>query len=372
MQLAGCWAHGAWHRRITPPPSHPFPPVYCQPPSNNHWCSGHRHNRLVEGDYTSLLSHKFTIKVRVSGQKRVMGTGFRETPSLHYRTCSFCPASLNESFKCSPPSVWIWKGMDLNAGRRIRRENYSKAQRLDPSISNCLDCWTLGTAIPSEGAIFFLSVTDIINCARAKGRIMTWLAPVALLSESDPLMLPSFPIKCQDYTETHEPCFNSTNMKKADISFPFRKGIQIPDVQHESSTLHLLASMKIKTVEKSKQLIGAAVWRLDLTGWWRRGQLHLVITYLFSLISSAFTSYVWKQRNVKGWYEKKTFGSLLSWEVLYSDKIPYRIMFIRGLTAEKNIPSISIDFGKGWTYLFLSCFFQGVWPKLSPWQLTPF
>lgn len=59
VQLAGCWAHGAWHRRITPPP----PPLYCQPPSNNHWCSGHRHNRLVEGDYTSLLSHKFTIKV---------------------------------------------------------------------------------------------------------------------------------------------------------------------------------------------------------------------------------------------------------------------------------------------------------------------
>lgn len=158
-------------------PPLPLPPVYCQPPSNNHWCSGHRHNRLVEGDYTSLLSHKFTIKVRVSGQKRVMGTGFRETPPLHFRTCSFCPASLTESFKCSPPSVWIWKGMDINAGRRIRRENYSKAQRLDPSISNCLDCWTLGTAIPSEGAIFFLSVTDIINCARVKGRLMTWLIP---------------------------------------------------------------------------------------------------------------------------------------------------------------------------------------------------
>lgn len=248
--------------------------------------------------------------VGLSGQKRVMGTGFRETPSQHFRTCSFCPASLTESFKCFSPSVWIWKGTDFNAGQRIRRENYSKAQRLDQSISNCLDCWTVGPALPSDGAFFFMSVTHVINCARVHARLMTWLIPVewkwpfkvALISHKMPRLSK---MSISVYTQTEEPCFDSTNMKKADISFPFRKLIQIPDVRHESSTLHLSAFLKIKTVEKSKQLIRAAVWRLDLTGWWRRGQLHLVITYLFSLISSAFISYVWKQRNVKGWYGKK-------------------------------------------------------------------
>lgn len=141
---------------------------------------------------------------------------------------------------------------------------------------------------------------------------MTWRIPVewkwpfklALISHKMPRLSK---MSISVYAQTQEPCLNS-NMKKADISFPFRRWIQIPDVQHESSALHLLASMKIKTVEKSKQLIRAAVWRLDLTGWWRRGQLHLVITYLFSLISSAFISYVWKQRNVKGWYGEKTLG----------------------------------------------------------------
>lgn len=195
-----------------------------------------------------------------------------------------------------------------------------------------------------------------------------WPFKVALISHKRPRLSK---IIILVYTETHKPCFNSTNIKKADISFLYRKGIQIPAVQHESSTLHLLASMKIKTVEKSKQLIGAAVWRLDLTGWWRRGQLHLVITYLFSLISSAFTSYVWKkcERMIR---EKKNLWVIPVLRSVIFRQNTSQNMFIWGLTAKKNIPSIPIDFGKGWTYLFLSCFFQGVWPKLSPWQLTPF
>lgn len=55
-------------------------------------------------------------------------------------------------------------------------------------------------------------------------------------------------------------------------------------------------------VEKSKQSIRTAVWSFDLTGRWRGEQVHLVITYLFSLITSASISCIWKGRNVKGWY----------------------------------------------------------------------
>lgn len=105
------WVLGTW-RVAQADYLPPLPPVYCQPPSNNHWCSGHRHNRLVEGDYTSLLSHKFTIKVRVSGQKRVMGTGFSEKlPSTSEPVLSaplVWPNPLNVSFQvCGFGKGWI-------------------------------------------------------------------------------------------------------------------------------------------------------------------------------------------------------------------------------------------------------------------------
>lgn len=199
------------------------------------------------------------------------------------------------------------KGWILVQGRGLEEKTAVKHRDwINPSATVwTVEQWDL--LFPQKGPFSdFLSLTHIINCARVQGRLMTWLIPVewkrpfkvALISHKMPRL---GKMSISVYTQTQEPCFDSTTMKKADISFPFRKWIQIPDVQHESSTLHLLAFMKIKTVEKSKQLIRAAVWRLDLMGRWRRGQLHLVITYLFSLISSAFISYVWKQRNVKGW-----------------------------------------------------------------------
>lgn len=205
---------------------------------------------------------------------------------------------------------------------------------------------------------------------------MTWRIPVewkwpfklALISHKMPRLSK---MSISVYAQTQEPCLNS-NMKKADISFPFRRWIQIPDVQHESSALHLLASMKIKTVEKSKQLIRAAVWRLDLTGWWRRGQLHLVITYLFSLISSAFISYIWKQRNVKGWYGGKkpwvipVLRSVIFWQSILQNRVH---------DGPDSREEYSIHINWLWKRLNLPLpvlLLQGVWPKLSPWQLTHF
>lgn len=63
MQLAGCWAHGAWHRRISPSSTpHSTPASFKQP---GLLCS-QRHSRLAEADYTSAHMHKLTRTLAAS------------------------------------------------------------------------------------------------------------------------------------------------------------------------------------------------------------------------------------------------------------------------------------------------------------------
>lgn len=57
VQLAGCWAHGAWHRRISPSSTPHSAPVSFKQPGPL-WPQ--THNRLAEADYTFAHMHKLT------------------------------------------------------------------------------------------------------------------------------------------------------------------------------------------------------------------------------------------------------------------------------------------------------------------------
>lgn len=62
VQLAGCWAHGAWHRRISP-----SSPIQLQPPSNSQAHSAHRDTagcqRQITHPRTCTNSHILLPKV---------------------------------------------------------------------------------------------------------------------------------------------------------------------------------------------------------------------------------------------------------------------------------------------------------------------
>ena len=76
VQLAGCWAHGAWHRRISPSPTpHSAPASFKQP---DPLCPK-RHSRLAEADYTSLHIHKLKC-ISTKSDSMVEGVGVYRAP----------------------------------------------------------------------------------------------------------------------------------------------------------------------------------------------------------------------------------------------------------------------------------------------------
>lgn len=63
MQLAGCWAHGAWHKRISPGPTPYSAAVSFKQPGP---LGPERHGRLAEADYTSVHMHQLPWKFLIS------------------------------------------------------------------------------------------------------------------------------------------------------------------------------------------------------------------------------------------------------------------------------------------------------------------
>lgn len=76
VQLAGCWAHSAWHRRISSSPTpHSAPTSFKQP---DPLCP-ERHSRLAEADYTSVHIHKLT-HIPAESDSMVEGVGVYRAP----------------------------------------------------------------------------------------------------------------------------------------------------------------------------------------------------------------------------------------------------------------------------------------------------